>query len=333
VKLVELVEAAYQHADRPEPWLNRLIDAVAHLDSGLGICAYTWAETPAGIQRTSDIVVRNAPDGVAELADAFVAAPTFAEQDIAYRRTPACMTMSQAFGSRPPDTIDEGFWLFFDRALKVGIGDLIGIKTVDPTGVGAALAVLLPRPEPGAVNEREEALWHRAMVHVSAGLRLGGALRVENADAVLEPDGRCVHAEGRARARTAREALRDAALRVDHARTNLRDDPRAALDAWRGLVDGRWSLVDHFDHDGRHYLLAHQNDPKLADPRALSVRERQTAAYAAMGWSNKEIAYALGVAPSTVSSHLAAARRKLGVTDDAHLGQLAAALRAVLPEE
>jgi DNA-binding CsgD family transcriptional regulator len=96
-------------------------------------------------------------------------------------------------------------------------------------------------------------------------------------------------------------------------------DPEAVLGAWRGLVDGRWLLVDRFDHGERRFLVARGSDPTFPPARALSQRELQIAGYAALGHSNKEIAYALGLAASTVSSHLRSAMRRLGLRDRAAL--------------
>jgi DNA-binding CsgD family transcriptional regulator len=83
--------------------------------------------------------------------------------------------------------------------------------------------------------------------------------------------------------------------------------------------------VDHFDSDGRRFVIAHRNDPTPPDTRGLTLRERQSLAYAAIGHSNKQIAYELGLAASTVSGHLAQARAKL------HLRSLAALREA--PDE
>lgn len=84
-------------------------------------------------------------------------------------------------------------------------------------------------------------------------------------------------------------------------------------------MTGRWSLVDRFESDGRRYLVARRNDPELAEPRSLSHRERQVLAYAALGYANKHIAYTLGLAPSTVSSHLRTAMRRVGAPSRAAL--------------
>jgi DNA-binding CsgD family transcriptional regulator len=98
--------------------------------------------------------------------------------------------------------------------------------------------------------------------------------------------------------------------------------PRRRAGPLEGLATGRWSLVDHFDTDGRRYLVAHRNDPPLDSPNALTLPERQIAGYAAMGHSNKLIAYELGLAESTVATHLDAASLKLGVRSRADLARL-----------
>jgi DNA-binding CsgD family transcriptional regulator len=86
-----------------------------------------------------------------------------------------------------------------------------------------------------------------------------------------------------------------------------------AVALWEGLVAGRWSVVEHFERDGKRYYLAHRNDPELAPDRALSAREQQVFAYAELGYSNKLIAYSLGLAISTISTLLTSARSKLGL--------------------
>src|SRR5262245_36078545 len=89
-----------------------------------------------------------------------------------------------------------------------------------------------------------------------------------------------------------------------------------SLELWRGLVSGRWSLVEHFERGGRRYFLAHKNDPELRPDRGLTERERQVVAYEELGYSNKLIAYALGLSPTTISSLLARAKKKLGKSED-----------------
>jgi DNA-binding CsgD family transcriptional regulator len=142
-----------------------------------------------------------------------------------------------------------------------------------------------------------------------------------NPDAVLRPDGRLEHAEGAAKPNLARDSLQRAVVAYDRARGSLRRrDPDEAVAIWQALVAGRWSLVDHFDTDGRRFVVAHRNDAIPPDGRALTLRERQVLAYAAIGHSNKQIAYDLGLATSTVGWHLARARSKLRLPSLAALG-------------
>src|SRR5262249_47364907 len=124
-----------------------------------------------------------------------------------------------------------------------------------------------------------------------------------------------VHARDRAATdRESRTALRDAARRIDRARGPLRRrDPDEALAIWRGLVEARWSLVDHFDSDGRRFLIVERNDPRLTRPEALSDRERQVLAYRALGHSLKLIGYELGLSIATVSETARTGMRRLGV--------------------
>jgi DNA-binding CsgD family transcriptional regulator len=201
---------------------------------------------------------------------------------------------------------------------RYGIGDLVGVNGVDPSGRGCMLTV--------AVDEMPRArgvghVWHRIAAHLSAGNRLRGTLEAvakgadnaaDRAEAILGPTGKIEHATGPAESPAAREALRDALVRIDAARAEKEDAARS-VDLWRGLVAGRWSLVEHFERDGRRYYLAHKNDPELAPDRALTARESQVLGYAELGYSNKLIAYSLGLSGSTVATLLAKAKRKLGM--------------------
>src|SRR5262249_6488123 len=133
-------------------------------------------------------------------------------------------------------------------------------------------------------------------------------------EAVLAPDGKLAHAEPPAQSRDARDALARAAQDIDRARTRMRrTSPAEALDLWRVLVRGRWSLLDMFDHDGRRYLVARRNDRQLPVKATLSPREHDVLEYAARGHSNKLIGYELGLPTATVARYLSNAMQKLGV--------------------
>ncbi len=134
------------------------------------------------------------------------------------------------------------------------------------------------------------------------------------ADAVLRPDGKLEHATGDARVGARRATLRRAAVDLDKARSARgRKAPERAL-AWStSMVDARWTLLDHFDNDGRHYVIARRNDSQVRAIDDLTDREREVLAYAALGHDIKVIAYELGLAAATVRVLLHRCSKKLGV--------------------
>lgn len=132
-------------------------------------------------------------------------------------------------------------------------------------------------------------------------------------EAVLTPVGRIEHADGEGTSRAAREALRAAAVRQEHARSTPTRNDVHAVDEWTALVAGRWSLVEQMEH-GRRYLMAHPNEHDLLHPTVLSPRERTLAHLSALGKSNGLDAYELGIGEATVETHLAAVMKKLGAT-------------------
>jgi DNA-binding NarL/FixJ family response regulator len=115
-------------------------------------------------------------------------------------------------------------------------------------------------------------------------------------------------------------SLRAAVQRLD--KDEVRENGERSLSLWRGLLSGRWSIIRHFERDGRRFLLARRNDPEASGSSPLTTLERQIAGYAALGHSSKLIAYELGLAPSTVAERLQLAISKLGVRSRSELIQL-----------
>jgi DNA-binding CsgD family transcriptional regulator len=182
-------------------------------------------------------------------------------------------------------------------------------------------------PQPSALAQQVS--WSRVAAHIAAGLRLRRRLKETDQpepDAILSPDGKVVHAEGTAKVRSARDILRDAAVAVERARGPMRrKDPLAAAELWRGMVDGRWSLVDRFDRDGRRFIVAHRNGIPARGARALSGREKQVLSYVALAHPNKLIAYELGLSISTVGMYVTSALAKLRIDSRVEFVKLASA--------
>jgi DNA-binding NarL/FixJ family response regulator len=70
-------------------------------------------------------------------------------------------------------------------------------------------------------------------------------------------------------------------------------------------------LVDHFDSDGKRFVIAIKNSPALLDPRGLTPGERQIAEYFGLGYPTKEIAHVFGISDSAVTNSIVRIQKKL----------------------
>lgn len=191
--------------------------------------------------------------------------------------------------------------------------DALGLRA-NATPTSGVLVMSVLQTTNHRIKNRE--LWSRFAAHLGTALRLRRARKEFTADAapaVLTPDGKL--AQGTSEIIAQRSAFADAAKAIDRARGKMRRlDPETATALWRTMVQGEWSLVDWYDHDGKRFLLAQENRvPATGANRTLTAREEQVVACAAMGHSNKLIAYDLGLSTGTVAVLLGRAARKLGV--------------------
>ena len=329
--LVPVVEAAYRLGDSDQAWLTGLVEQIAPLiDGGWGVGAFFFDMSDVNdFKFTTPMTVGATPEIAATLSAAMHAMPADLVAP-SFGAPGNILTASQALGCR--DEFDHPLVQAFGHPF--GMYDLLGFKALDATHQGVMFATGIPKVR--WIEKREAHPWSLCAAHIQAGLRLRRKLLPgddvhRGAEAVIDVGGRVQHAEEPAKSRTARDALRAATLAIDDARSSRRESPEEALELWRGLIAGRWSLVEHFDSDGRRYFIARQNDPAVRDPRALDLRERQVAAYAALGHPGKLIAYELGLSPSTVSKHLASALRKLGGLNRSDLAQIIRAQPAEPP--
>lgn len=307
--LVSVIENAYDTESSEADWLLGLAQAArAHLDGGFGVVA--WLFDARDLTRTR--VERNAFAGddprvlevMAQCSD-ILEREARDPRATAHRAGP-CQTFSEVV---PAANHHPAVRPLLD---PIGAHDMLGVVGADPTGLGVGLGALLPAAR--AATRQEVRRWSRVVAHLAAGYRLRRTLAARPVHAVLRPDGRLEHAEDAAKTREAREALRHAARAVDRARGRLRrEDGDEAVETWRGLVSGRWSLIDQFESDGRRYVVARENDPEAPFPPNLTQRERQVLIYRMMGHPSKLIAYELGLSQSTISMALSAALAKLGV--------------------
>ena len=312
VDAIGAIEACYAPALTGEAWLGGIAEALSSIDQGCGV-------------RVLSLVVREGRAICLEGADrgsvpmdwrGLVARWEGASQGLLrawLSPVPPVELASRRRARLPAAERSEASALLGEEHVK----DALGIVAIDPTGVGVLVSV--PSFHPIRLPARSIHVLGRVAAHIASAQRLRmrvavGPPTAHAVEAILDPSGRVTHAEGPARDPDLRERLVLAVRDVERARGGMRRiEPMDAAEVWKGLVDGRWSLVDQVESDGRRSILAHRNDLDLQDPLALTPRERDVLGCIALGHSNKYVAYQLGLGPSTVAEHLRRGLAKLGL--------------------
>lgn len=320
---VALVEAGYRFEPDDEAWVRGIAEAFAPLiddDQGMTVSFYDASDGDA-VRVTRKAALR-APTTLEDVAHVTKRVPP-SQIPRLFPPVPLVAWLSQTFGKT-----GDGRKII---DLTSRFGEIMGVTCPSVARRGLVLTVYSSEVRTKKVSVNT---WLRIGTHLSHAARLRetlgkaqASLEVGRDGALLNEDGAVVHAEGAARSLDARQALRDAARAVDRARgSQLRQDAEAALLSWKGLVEGRWSLVDQFDSDGRRFLVARRNDPAFRRPRVLSSRERHVAALAAVGHPSKVIAYQLGISTAAATATLTRALHKLGLQSRAELATVAGVL-------
>jgi DNA-binding CsgD family transcriptional regulator len=323
---VAILEAAYGIGGAEDEWLARLVDvARPGLDDGHGIAGWTYDASGPDLHEVRATAVAGTDPRFISANAKFDSSLPISVRKLISRiyRTGFVGQLTQAPEVLARAGLDEArasqFRLLLGAFLEEWkVADGLWINAQDPTYVGCLLVAPLRKRR--ALHPRRVHRWRCVAAHVATAFRIrrqfaawssGAAASAPVPEAVFNPNGKLEHAEGPARGNPARTALQRGVLSLDRARGALRrHDPEEAIAIWQALVAGRWSLIDHVDSDGRRYIVAHRNDARVPDMRGLTLRERQVLAYAALGHTNKVIAYELGLSASTVAGHLARARAK-----------------------
>ncbi|MCA9590940.1 MAG: hypothetical protein KC657_36835 [Myxococcales bacterium] len=325
---IDVVEAAYEVSASEESWLAGVLRAATReLDAGLGAVAFVLDATPSGPRVVSPVVTRGADPAIAaKVSAAHVEVPPEASERLLSTDVDFG-TLVRSFGG-----LDSPIVRAVQR--RMGIRDAYAACA---RGDGTRLLeITFPSRVALSISARVEAGWRRVLYHLGTALRLRARLAALPAPAaLLRPDGALVHAEAPASTRAAREALVAAARQIESARGKARrEDPDGALSLWRGLVDGRWSLVDHWEAGGVRFLAAHENPPDRVDARALRPWERAVVTAFVQGATVPEIAFALGFTQASVRQALSRAVRRFGFPNTAALARVGSqgALRRLVVE-
>lgn len=316
--LISVVEAAYRLDGTEEAWLGDVLAACAPgFADRFGSAAVVFErEVPDPRRILSTTVVQGMSTELLATARGGFTHGTHADRDRSLRQGGPVLRLRDIV--QGPLVTHP---MYASLAQREKFDDMIALRAVNPDGTGVFFAAATHGKQSVPLAGR----WPELAAHVAAGLRLRRrAKRLAKTDAILSPRGELL--DGSKSGISAREALREAVRRVEHARGQRNDV--AAIDAWTALVEGRWSLVDRFESDGKRFLVAVQNAANAPDPRALDNDERPILHFVAMGHTNKLIAYELGLPLGTVATRLGSVMRKLGVRSRVEIIERYTALRA-----
>ena len=314
--LLEAVELVYDLEAPSVAWLQAVCRAAERaFRPSLGTLGYFYEATPARDRIVlSDWAVERGPERSVELVRALEAsAPPVVVQN-AYLKGNTAGFIADGI-PRPLQPLGRAVY-----REQVGARDAFYLMARVTRSRSVCVAFLERDAQPQS-RARVLRPWKRFAAHLTAAQRLRAQLG--EVQARFTPDGRLVDAvDG---AVSARAVLREAVRRRETARTRRgRRSSEEALELWRGLVAGRWSLVDSYESDGRRYIVAHENEPGVEDPRQLSPREQAVAKLLARGLANKTIGFELGLGTSTVGEIVSRLRKKLAVESRAELVALLA---------
>ncbi len=306
---VDVVEMAYRLDGTEAEWLADVLQRTrSDIDNGCGVYAFTGYDAVPNLPASPVFVQHDLdPQYAARLMEANRDAPS-AIYDLLRKRLVTCGGLAQELG--PDSPVVKHF-----RSLMEPIGVSDGFSMFAKDAEGGSVSISAPARKTLHPAPRVRGIWRRVGLHVASALRLRRKLVAQSAvrDALIDPSGR-VHDAGLSVKddNTARGALIASVRDMERARSKeLRKSSGEALELWRGLVAGQWSLVEHWESGDRRYLAAYRNSPEARDPRALTPTERSILKYLTHGATNKDIVYALGLPEGTVSTSVTRILKKL----------------------
>jgi DNA-binding CsgD family transcriptional regulator len=318
-KLVEFLEAAYDFESDDQSWLAAVMSA-AHAVWGRPGPMHGTIYDASDVRafRLLNLHVQGFTDeGMVFIADG----PNQVTATLVARTFRSLLASTSEVALPEMRRMHEGL-------SALGWVDALYLNGLDPSGIGTLIAIW--RSSRGPLPVEEMATYRRMAHHLGAAHRCRRRLRqaqlgsrrsldaTDGAEAVLDARCRVLHATGPARRKGAQAAIIETLRARDQARL-VRRGTGDRLASWRPMTAVRWTLVDSFEQSGARYIVARENLSDVNRLEALSDRERQVVAYAALGQSIKETAYALGISDSTARVLLSRAGAKLGANTRARL--------------
>ena len=328
---VSVVEAGYAGDLAEEEWLTQICEtSYAAFGIGIGCSAYTYDASG----ETAVIGAVCSTDGsrfhTREVIQTVASSTPIDVMRLLHAPSPRVTELNRTLGT-PVGAYPSAPPQYRPLLEDHGIVDYVGVRGGGGDYRGVAFSFPVTAAFTGLTPHTREAMT-RVATHLAAAYRLrtqGGVEPPERASAVLTPAARVEHLGDDRDAHANAGVLVDAVRRMERARGALeRKNGAQGLAAWRALVQGRWSVVDYVDRDGKRFILARRNEPRGRDLLAITDSERQVLELASLGHTNKQIAYELGIGQSTVTAQLRRGLRRLGLKSRAELIGLGASSEA-----
>ncbi|HWL85595.1 MAG TPA: helix-turn-helix transcriptional regulator [Polyangiaceae bacterium] len=334
--LVAIVEAAYRLDLGDRDWLEGIAATCRPvLDDGFGLSVFEFHYQIGLRPRILQAMRVGMPEELEKIYPV-----VFKSMDADVQQRPflngPCTSGSQMMGLRGDFKKNE---LMQRYAQRFGMYDSIWVTAAEPSGWGCG--VHAGRRHIGWPSRAMIDRWTRVAAHLSAAARLRRRLSLGAApdqpmhgatEAIFSPNGQVHHAEGPASTSESLEQLRRSVLDLEATRGSQNEEDAAiSLRTRKGLIEGRWSLIDRFESDGKRFIVAKENAPTPPEIPVLTLREQQILGYAALGHENKVIAYDLGIAHATVRVLMARAASKLHAQSRAELISMYRAICNKLP--
>lgn len=324
---VHAAHAAYSLDISDEEWLEQLSEILGpRLDRGRGVVSFRWRHESGRGVRPHEMHVHAGRRSDEAMLRELLARLDSRRAYLAYGAPYTYRSLSEIAHDHP--TIDE---ITDDtdmqrHAHQYDVLDFEMLRVDLETGRGWMFSVMLD--EVGSLAPPRRKLWERVGAHIAAGARLRdklGGRGVDDAEAVFDPVTESLESVSDVfDTAERREKLLELIEARRHAESIANSDPVRAMELWQGLIDGRWSLLDVIDSDGRAFTVLHENPMYVRSTVALTERERQVAYLVGRGHHIKLVAYELGLSASTVRSQLRSALRKLNCDDRSALHRLVA---------
>jgi DNA-binding CsgD family transcriptional regulator len=280
--------------------------AVLGRERGLIGCWFGFAEDACRVERA--VFVGCAPGTYEALCSATLATPVSDAEGALFAGASAGL-VSERLAPTSAEYLARRELAHLARA---GIVDHLFLR-LDLGGTGERTAVFLfvPLAELGSLKPRERAALNELALELSGAFRLHLALRAEPAQPEDEPCSSRI-------------------VKLCHSERAKRADPEQALELWRALLDGRWSLLAQTNAHGKRVLLVRRTDSSSSLWPRLTEHEKHAARSVLMGHSNKTISIELGISPAATTAFVGSAIRKLGLRSRAELSGAFRATRATL---